>query len=279
MLTRSRQVRGRTRRDAARLEHTVMTRRISFVSSRSCGSSCLREEGIVRLFRSLEAKPSLSMSHHPEVLPADLSNAIELLRPRLGGLASKVFFFSTIGSTNDFAASLAAAGDAEGTVVIADQQTAGRGRRGRTWFSPPGAGLYVSVVLRPARARVEPDRATALITLAAGVALAEAVERTTGLRAEIKWPNDLLVGPRKLAGILAEGVSAPMSAAVQSVVLGYGLNVSALHPPPDLAARVTSLESELGRPVDRASLGAETLAALAARYRDLLDARFDAILD
>ena len=84
------------------------------------------------------------------------------------------------------------------------QQTAGRGRRGHTWFSPPGSGLYVSVVLMPARARVDPMRATTLLTLAAGVALAEAVEAATGLRVDIKWPNDLLVGRRKLAGILAE---------------------------------------------------------------------------
>jgi BirA family biotin operon repressor/biotin-[acetyl-CoA-carboxylase] ligase len=135
------------------------------------------------------------------------------------------------------------------------------------------------VILRPARARQEPERATALLTLTAGVALADGIERATGLRPDIKWPNDLLVGPRKLAGILAEGVTAPASSALQSVVLGYGLNVGATNPPAELAVRMTSLEAELGRAIDRATVCAETLAALASRYRELVDARFDAILD
>jgi BirA family biotin operon repressor/biotin-[acetyl-CoA-carboxylase] ligase len=118
-----------------------------------------------------------------------------------------------------------------------------------------------------------------LVTLMAGVALAEAVARITGLDADIKWPNDLLVGHRKLAGILAEGVAQPGSAGVSAVVLGYGVNVRAAAYPPDLSDRVTSLELELGRAVDRAALAAETIAAMAARYSDLLECRFDAILD
>src|SRR5713226_6676688 len=134
------------------------------------------------------------MSIQPETLPGDLSDA--LARVRLGRLGAPLLFFSTIGSTNDVASALATGGDREGAVVIADAQTAGRGRRGRTWFSPPGAGLYVSVVLAPARASHASERATALLTLAAGVALAEAIERATGLAPAIKWPNDLLIGRR-----------------------------------------------------------------------------------
>ncbi len=214
-----------------------------------------------------------------EPLPDDLDHAIARVLSRLGPIGSRVLFYSTTSSTNDVAAGLAADPAAEGAVVVAEQQTAGRGRRGRTWFSPPGAGLYVSVVLRPGRARIDPDRATALLTLAAGVALAEAVERVTGLGPDIKWPNDLLIGRRKLAGILAEGVAGAASGGLQSVVLGYGVNVGAVAPPPELAARVTSLESELGRPIDRAALCAESLAAIAARYGDLLDGHYDAILD
>jgi BirA family biotin operon repressor/biotin-[acetyl-CoA-carboxylase] ligase len=224
------------------------------------------------------------MSIQPEPLPSDLADALS--RVHLGRLGSAVLFFSTVGSTNDVASALAASGDREGAVVIAAAQTAGRGRRGRAWFSPPGAGLYVSVVLVPGRARQAADRATALLTLAAGVALAEAVEHATGLSPVIKWPNDLLIGRRKLAGILAEGmaVSDPVltgvrGPGVQSVILGYGLNVGSAAYPADLSDRVTSLESELGRAIDRAPLCADTLAALAARYDDLLDARFDAILD
>ena len=138
------------------------------------------------------------MSAFPDHLPPDFVSALDRSRPRLGPLASRVLFFSSVGSTNDVAATLASQGGAEGAVVVADAQTAGRGRRGRTWFSPPGSGLYVSVVLAPARAREGGDRATALLTLAAGVALAEAVERVTGLSPAIKWPNDLLVVRRKL---------------------------------------------------------------------------------
>jgi BirA family biotin operon repressor/biotin-[acetyl-CoA-carboxylase] ligase len=162
-------------------------------------------------------------------------------------------------------------------VVIAGEQTAGRGRRGHAWFSPPGSGLYVSVVLAPARARVDPARATTLLTLAAGVALAEAIEAATALRVAIKWPNDLVVSRRKLAGILAEGV--PSAGGVDAIILGYGINVAPAVYPPELGDRATSLESELGRTVDRAALCAETLLSLARRYADLLDGRFDAILD
>ncbi len=179
--------------------------------------------------------------------PGELMAALSERRARLDRVAGRIVYLETTGSTNDVAASLAASGAAEGTVVLADAQTAGRGRRGRSWFSPPGAGLYVSVVLTPSAAACG-ERATALLTLSAGVALSEAVERMTGLAPAIKWPNDLLVDRRKLAGILAEG-------------------------------RVTSLESELGRVVDRAALCAESLACLSERYADLMAGRFDAVLD
>jgi BirA family biotin operon repressor/biotin-[acetyl-CoA-carboxylase] ligase len=205
-------------------------------------------------------------------LPPDLDEAFERARGRLGPLAARVLYFTTIGSTNDVAASLAADPASFGTVVIADAQTAGRGRRGRTWFSPEGSGLYVSAILSPSRAASEPDRATMLLTLTAGVALAEGVERASGLSPAIKWPNDLLVAGRKLAGILAEGCG-------EAVVLGYGINVGPMAYPPELRDRATSLETELGRSIDRASVAVETLAALASRYDDLVSGRFDAILD
>lgn len=208
-------------------------------------------------------------------LPPDLTAA---LASSFGRLGTSWHYFETIGSTNDVAAVLAAEGR-DGAVVIADAQSAGRGRRGHTWCSPPGAGLYVSVVMSPRQASREPDRAVALLTMTAGLALAEAVEAATGLAPGIKWPNDLLVGRRKLAGILAEGVSQPATGAVHAVVLGYGLNVSPAAYPPELVDRVTSLESELGRPFDRAEICAATLRSLARRYDDLLDARYDAILD
>ena len=188
-------------------------------------------------------------------------------RARLGAFDPSIHYFQTIGSTNDVAATLP-----EGGVVMADAQTAGRGRRGHSWFSPQGSGLYVSVVVAPARARRDPERATLLLTLAAGVALVESLDAATGLRADLKWPNDLYVGRRKIAGILAETSG-------DRVVVGYGVNIAPSAYPPELRDRATSVEFELGRGVDRYRLFVETLAALARRYGDLLDGRFDAILD
>jgi BirA family transcriptional regulator, biotin operon repressor / biotin---[acetyl-CoA-carboxylase] ligase len=214
-------------------------------------------------------------------LPDDVASAVESSRGRLGRLATSVRHFAVIGSTNDVAMSLAIAGGAEGAVVIADEQTSGRGRRGRTWFSPPGSGLYVSVVLAPG-AGAGGTRATALVTLTVGVALAEGVEVATALAPDIKWPNDLTVGRRKLCGILTEGVAAADAAAFARapiVVTGFGINVGPMAYPRELADRATSLEVELGRPIDRALLLTELLAALARRYEDLLAGRFDAILD
>jgi len=228
-------------------------------------------------------------------VPYELVAAIDRVRPRLGRLASTILFFETIGSTNDAAAARSAraqppvpspqpqrsaslVGDrAEGLVVVAAEQTSGRGRRGHIWFSPAGSGLYASVVLAPATARIDPVRATTLLTLAVGVALAEGVEQATGLRVDLKWPNDLQVSRRKVGGILAEsfGTGAPSD----TVVVGYGINVLATAFPPELRDRATSLESELGRAIDRHHLLAETLAALSQRYEDLLAGRFDAILD
>jgi BirA family transcriptional regulator, biotin operon repressor / biotin---[acetyl-CoA-carboxylase] ligase len=245
----------------------------------------------------LKSNPPDERPHHGSDVPGELAAAIARARPRLGRLASTMLFFETIGSTNDEAARLSAVisrqssvpssqspvaspqspAPSEGLVVVADEQTAGRGRRGHTWFSPPGSGLYVSVVLAPASASHDPARATTLLTLAAGVALAEGIERAAGLRIDLKWPNDLQISRRKLGGILAESSGAGDRS--DTVVVGYGINVRSTALPPELRDRATSLESELGRAIDRYDLLAETLAALSRRYEDLLARRFDAILD
>jgi len=180
-------------------------------------------------------------------------------------------------STNDVAAHLAERGAAEGTVVVAESQTAGRGRLGRAWFSPPGAGLYVSIVLRPAGDLSAHRNPAVLLTLASGVAIAEGVRAATGLPAEIKWPNDVMIGKRKLAGVLAEATS--QSGALQHVIVGFGINLQPAAYPPDVARRATSIEAEMGgRGADRAQLLVEILAAFAARYADLQAGMFDAIL-
>jgi BirA family transcriptional regulator, biotin operon repressor / biotin---[acetyl-CoA-carboxylase] ligase len=206
--------------------------------------------------------------------PPDVCHELERVRERLGSIGRRIHWFETTGSTNDVAASLAQHGADEGTTVVAESQTAGRGRHGRVWFSPPGAGLYVSVVLRPHA--MTGDDPAALLTLAAGVAIADAVQAATGLPAEIKWPNDVIVGGRKLAGILAE--AAMQGGVLQFVVLGFGVNLRAAAYPADLAGRVTSIEAETSRPPDRALVLGEILAALSERYADLGAERFDAIL-
>ena len=160
---------------------------------------------------------------------------------------SDVRWFPEVDSTNRVAVELARAGAPDGVVVGADHQTAGRGRRGRTWESSPGSGLLVSVVLRPA---------PALVTLAAGVAAAEACEAVAGVPVRLKWPNDVLLGDRKMGGILSEQVDG-------AAVVGLGLNLTWA---PEGAAR-------LGADVDRDTVLAAYLAALdtpgdvLARYR------------
>src|SRR5688500_4222387 len=131
--------------------------------------------------------------------------------------------YGCVTSTMDVALAAVDEGAAEGLVIVADEQTAGRGRRGRPWSSPAGAGLYMSFVFRPP---VEALSAPllAILTLAAGVAVRCAIIGATGLTPELKWPNDVVVGRRKLAGILAEGVG--IGTAAQTVILGVGINVS-----------------------------------------------------
>lgn len=170
-------------------------------------------------------------------------------------------------------------GEEEGWLVVADEQTAGRGRRGHEWSSPPGAGLYFSVLLRPPlRAHAEsPSSPAGLITLAAGVAVGEGITAATGLPVSLKWPNDVLVERRKLAGILAEAVA--LGTPAQAVVLGIGINVHEASFPPAIADRATSLAGELGRPVDRGDVLAFVLTSLAAQYRALLEGRYDDVLN
>ena len=196
--------------------------------------------------------------------------------PRARGMGRCIHWLESTGSTNDVAARLAESGAEQGTIVVADMQTAGRGRHGRVWFSPPGAGLYASIIIRPAHPMAGEERPAALLTLAAGVAIAEAVRGLTGLPAKIKWPNDVVVGPRKLAGILAE--AAMQGGTLQHIVLGFGVNLRSAAYPSELTARTTSIEAETNRPAERGLMLAEIVAALADRCADLQAGRFDAIL-
>lgn len=200
-------------------------------------------------------------------IPEDLARALAASAPRRGCFGDPLYFFSETGSTNDVAELLAEHGAPEGATVVAFSQTAGRGRFGRAWFSPAGAGLYVSVVCRN-------QAAAPLLTLAGGVAVAGGIRTATGLPVQIKWPNDIVVadrtGParrRKLAGLLAEASSG--ADGLQYVILGFGINLRPAAYPPDLADRATSIETELGRPADGALVLAETLALFAGSFEQL----------
>ena len=172
-------------------------------------------------------------------------------------------FFAEIGSTMPEARRRAEAGAPEGTLVIADAQTAGRGRHGRSWLSEAGVNLTFSLVLRPTLAQL---RGLAVATSLAGV---EAVWARTGLPARIKWPNDLVIHDRKFAGILID--SELQGTEVAHAILGIGVNVNLeVARFPDLAGIATSLAAEAGCPIDRLALLIELLARLERRYDQLL---------
>jgi len=165
---------------------------------------------------------------------------------------------STLGSTQDLARELARAGAPEGTVVLAGRQTAGRGRLGRSFVSPIG-GLYLTVVLRPALEHM------LRLPIIAALAVARALEQVAGLRTGLKWPNDVLVGGRKLCGILVE--SELTGQAVNYVLLGIGVNVNAdMSAHPEIAAIATSAAAEAGRRVSREALAAAILNELEEQY-------------
>jgi BirA family biotin operon repressor/biotin-[acetyl-CoA-carboxylase] ligase len=158
-------------------------------------------------------------------------------------------------SSNDEAARIAAAGAEHGTVVVAGAQRSGRGRLGRSWFSPPGESLYLSCVLRP---EVAPD-ALPPVTLAAGIAVAEAVAGAVPA-VRVHWPNDVVVGPKKLAGILTEMTT--RGGRVEAAILGIGLNVNTAAFPPDLGRPATSLFLETGARRELAEVRGEILDRL-----------------
>ncbi|HEX8721670.1 MAG TPA: biotin--[acetyl-CoA-carboxylase] ligase [Pyrinomonadaceae bacterium] len=177
-------------------------------------------------------------------------------------LTPTVLRFDSLPSTNTEAAGQAARGAPEGLCVVAREQTAGRGRRERMWVSPKDAGLYLSVVLRPALdARDWP-----LVSLAAALAARDALAESCRLEADIKWPNDLLCGGRKLCGILAETVETRRG---RAVVLGLGVNLRRGSFPEEIRDTATSVEEQTGRAPDAERLLEAVLRSLAARYETL----------
>ena len=183
----------------------------------------------------------------------------------------KVVRLGTTTSTNDEARRLAKDGAAHGTAVVADVQTAGRGRRGRVWASPKG-NLFVSIVLRP---RIAPADAPPLAP-AMGLAVAEAIEDVAPLAAKLKWPNDVLVGGRKVAGVLTESLVA--GAKLEAVIVGIGVNVGA-ELPPELAEIATTLSREAVRNVRKQEVEDALLAAVVRMCERVAGGGFAAIAD
>jgi BirA family biotin operon repressor/biotin-[acetyl-CoA-carboxylase] ligase len=184
----------------------------------------------------------------------------ELLRARGLEWPAPIEHQAVVGSTNDLLKERARAGAPEWSAVWADRQTAGRGRQGHSWASPSG-NLYLSVLLRPSL----PADSWSVLPLAAGVAVCEAALEL-GVAAELKWPNDVLVAGRKLAGVLVEAVSG--AGGIESAIVGVGVNVATVPEelPGELAGRITSLAAERGAPVDLLAFAAAVLTRLTVCY-------------
>lgn len=174
--------------------------------------------------------------------------------------AGKIHFSPATDSTNSDALAAARAGAPPGSVFLADEQTAGRGREGHAWHSAAGEGLYLSVLLRLAL----PPARIQLLPLAAGLAAAEAVHKVSGLTVDLRWPNDLLIGPAKAGGILVETLSRPESHSKElpHAVVGVGINVHQRSFPHGLATPATSLDLAAGRTISRQPLLVALLRSL-----------------
>src|SRR5277367_670429 len=233
-----------------------------------------RIEELRKLDYDIEASPHFGyrLVSSPDALHAD-----DLLA-RLGGtrvIGRDIQVFEQTTSTNDVVEKLARAGVKEGAVVFAESQTKGRGRLGRKWISPGRKGLWFSVLLRPA---LRPQETTQL-TVASATTLRRAIESETGLKPEIKWPNDILIGGKKVAGILTE-LSAELDK-VRYIILGIGIdvNLDAGEFPTELKKIATSLKIETGETISRAELATSVLRELDFDYSRICSGKFAAVAD
>jgi BirA family transcriptional regulator, biotin operon repressor / biotin---[acetyl-CoA-carboxylase] ligase len=196
----------------------------------------------------------------PDILTPDM------LRLRLKGslFGKRIYHFFKVDSTNRVALDRGHAGEPEGTVVLAEEQTAGRGRGGHSWHSERAAGIYVTVLLRP---KLAPGQAP-LLTMMAGLSAHAAIQAQTGLAVDLKWPNDLLIGGKKVGGILTEMHAEP--GLVRFVIVGIGLNVNQDKFPRELGGIATSLRAETGRPQSRLELLVRLLREFESDYNRFL---------
>jgi len=190
----------------------------------------------------------------------------EALRKQLKGslFGKRIYHFFQTDSTNRVGLELGYAGEPEGAVILAEEQTAGRGRAGRSWHSERAAGVYVTLLLRP---KISPVQAP-LLTMMAGLSVQAAVRSQTGLEADLKWPNDLLLNGKKLGGILTEMYAD--TALVHFVIVGIGINVNQEKLPVDLSGMATSLRLETGKHESRLELLARLLREFESDYNRFL---------
>jgi len=190
-------------------------------------------------------------------------------------LENEILWFPTLASTNDTAKELAETGRNEGTCTIADEQTRGRGRQGRTWHSPPGAALYLSLLLRPT---LHPEKLQ-LLTVVGAIAAAETandfVDNDSIL--DIKWPNDLLINGKKVCGILVE--SAFEGNRIKYVVVGIGFNLNQTSFPDDLSDSATSLRLQTGSEYDREEFALRLLSNLGRWYLELQQGKSEEVIN
>ncbi len=214
---------------------------------------------------TIEASPAKG---YKLIKSPDLS--IEEIKASLSGrskiIGNEIIFFDTINSTNTLAMELAGRGCSEGTVIIADEQTGGKGRLGRKWLSPSGKNLYMSIILKPA---VSPRDAT-ILTLFSAVACTSAIRKISSIPASIKWPNDIMVSDRKLGGILTE-IKADMDRIFHAVIgIGININIEADDMPDEIKAIATSIKNETGDVLSRTKVAVEILREMDRWYSILL---------
>ncbi len=204
----------------------------------------------------------------PDVLVPDL------LRRQLTGTSfpKRILHFFKVDSTNRVALEAGQQGDPHGTLVIAEEQTAGRGRSGRAWHSEKGSGIYLSILLRPA---LTPVQAPAL-TLVGGLAVYDAVAEQSGLKPDIRWPNDILVNGKKISGILTEMFAEPDR--IKFVVVGIGINVNHAKMPAEISSIATSLRIETGTVQPRIEIAVGLLRRFETYYNQLISAGPAAII-
>ena len=223
----------------------------------------LREEGYV--IDSVNNKGYKLLSC-PDLLSEDLISSS--LHERQTDFIQKVVYLPDVDSTNTYAKSAAEHGLPDRTLVTADRQTSGKGRRGRSFSSPGGVGIFMTLLLKP---DIPPLKAS-MLTLPAGMAVCQALREITGIPAMIKWPNDIVVNGKKVCGILTE--MSTEEDAIRYVVVGIGINANTTDFPEEIRATATSLALELGHPVCRAAVINGVMCAFEeyyGRYRETLD--------